>query len=72
MIMDFITFINDSGNSNESHDDALKYGVGFVILTIFCGASYIHYFYTGSVYGMKVRVAISSLVYRKVSVNAFK
>ncbi|XP_031637635.1 multidrug resistance-associated protein 4-like, partial [Contarinia nasturtii] len=53
------------GNSVESNDDALNYGIGFVILTVFCGASYMHLFFYDNVSGMKVRVAISSLLYRK-------
>lgn len=49
-----------------SRDDALKYGTIIFIITIVAGVIMLHYFFLGFVYGMRVRVAMCSLIYRKV------
>lgn len=49
-----------------TRDDALKHGTAIFIITVVSGISYLHYSYLGYCSGMKVRVAVSSLVYRKV------
>lgn len=55
-----------SKNSNVSRDDALKYGTAIFIITISFGISVLHYFYFAFYYGARLRVAVCSLIYRKV------
>lgn len=50
-----------------SQNDALKYGTSVLIITIVAGIILLHYMFLGFCYGMRVRVAICSLVYRKVT-----
>lgn len=53
-------------NSEMSQDDALKYGTTIFVITILAGIVLLHYFFLGFCYGMRVRVAMCSLIYRKV------
>lgn len=63
-----IAFNDYSENSGVSRDDAIKYGAAFVVLTVFYGITLLHYLFCGLHYSMKIRVAISSLIYRKVCI----
>lgn len=56
-------FRENSGNHREG---AIKYGLYVLILTICYGVGFLHYFYYGAYYAMKIRIALSSLIYRKV------
>lgn len=56
-----------SKNSEISQDDALTYGTAILVITIFSGICLLHYFYFGFYYGTRVRVAVCSLIYRKVN-----
>lgn len=58
--------VNSSKNHRVSRDDALKYGTAIFIITISSGISVLHYFYFSSYFGTRVRVAVTSLIYRKV------
>lgn len=49
-----------------SRDDALKYGTAIYIISVMSGVALLHYFFFGFCIGMKLRVAVCSLVYRKV------
>lgn len=51
-----------------TRDDALIYGTSIFVITIFAGICLLHYFFLGFCYGMRVRVAMCSLIYRKVSI----
>lgn len=49
-----------------SHTDALRYAAGIVTLSLIGGLGVNHYFMLGFYNGMKVRVAVCSLIYKKV------
>lgn len=49
-----------------SQNEALKYGTTIFVITIVAGIIMLHYFFLGFCYGMRVRVAMCSLIYRKV------
>lgn len=55
-------------NSDVSRDEAIKYASYFFALTIFYGIAMLHFSFNGFYYAMRVRVALSSVIYRKVSV----
>lgn len=57
--------------SNVTHSDALKYASGMVILNALGAITINQLFITGYHNGMKVRVAVCSLIYRKVSLFVF-
>lgn len=57
---------NCSKGSEMSQSDALWYGSAIVGLSISSGIGLLHYFYFGYYYGMRVRVAVCNLIYRKV------
>lgn len=59
-------FSGYSKNSQVTQNDALKYGTAICLITIFSGIGLLHYFYFGFYYGTRVRVAVTSLIYRKV------
>lgn len=58
-----------SKDSDMSRDDALKYGTAIYIISVMSGVALLHYFFFGFCIGMKLRVAVCSLVYRKVWKN---
>lgn len=49
-----------------SRDDAQTYGIAIFALTMSGGMGFLHYYYYGSYYALKIRVALSSLIFRKV------
>ncbi|XP_031635983.1 multidrug resistance-associated protein 4-like [Contarinia nasturtii] len=51
--------------SEMKREDALIYGTAIFVITIFAGISLLHYFFLGYCYGMRVRVSMCSLIYRK-------
>lgn len=55
-----------SKNSEISQNDALISGSSIFVITIVSGIALLHYFYFGFYYGMRVRIATTSLIYRKV------
>lgn len=55
-------------NSNISHSDAILYASGMVILNGMGALTINQLFMSGYHNGMKVRVAICSLIYRKVNI----
>lgn len=52
-----------------SKDEALQYGTSIFVITVVAGIIMLHYFFLGFCYGMRVRVAMCSLIYRKVNCN---
>ncbi|XP_031631875.1 multidrug resistance-associated protein 4-like isoform X2 [Contarinia nasturtii] len=52
-------------NSDVSRDDATKYGIGLFILSMSSEFGFLHYYFNGFRYGMRIRIALSSLIYRK-------
>ncbi|XP_031639826.1 multidrug resistance-associated protein 4-like, partial [Contarinia nasturtii] len=52
-------------NSDVTGDDALMYGSIFFVLTVCYGIALLHYLYRGMCCSMKLRVALSSIIYRK-------
>lgn len=53
-------------NTEISQNDALNSGTTIYIITIIAGIIMLHYYFLGYCYGMRVRVAMCSLIYRKV------
>ncbi|XP_055317503.1 probable multidrug resistance-associated protein lethal(2)03659 isoform X2 [Sitodiplosis mosellana] len=62
-IGEFVSYFRT--NSIQSRDDVLKYGTVIILLTIMSGLCYVHYYFYGRYYGMRIRVAVCSLIYRK-------
>ncbi|XP_031638154.1 multidrug resistance-associated protein 4-like, partial [Contarinia nasturtii] len=54
-----------SENSNISRDDAFIYGIVFFVNTLFYRVGMHNYLFQGLCCGMKFRVALSSIIYRK-------
>lgn len=52
-----------------SYDEALKYGTAICVIKIVSGIIYLHFLNLAFYYGMKIRVAVCSLIYRKVYQN---
>lgn len=44
----------------------MNYGLYLFVLTVCYGITLIHYYFRGHYYAMRVRVALSSIIYRKV------
>lgn len=55
-----------SKNSEMSQDEALLYGTSIFVITILTGVLTIHYLNVCPYYGLRIRVAVCSLIYRKV------
>lgn len=58
--------ISCSKDSVMAQDDALNYGTAIFVVTVVLGICAMHYTFLGSYYGTRIRVAICSLIYRKV------
>lgn len=58
--------ITCSKDSVMTQDDALNYGTSIFVMTVVLGIFAMHYTFLGSYYGTRIRVAICSLIYRKV------
>lgn len=56
-------------SSEISRAGAIKYGIAIFMLTVTYGVSFIHYFYYSEYYAMKIRVALTGVIYRKVCFN---
>ncbi|XP_031639334.1 probable multidrug resistance-associated protein lethal(2)03659, partial [Contarinia nasturtii] len=63
LLKGFLSYFRD--NSEVSFHEARNYGVGLFILSICTGIITFQYIYYRYYSGMKVRVAISSVIYRK-------
>lgn len=55
-----------SENSDVSRNEALIYGTCLFALMVCYGITLLHYLFKGMHYSMKIRVALSSVIYRKV------
>lgn len=53
-------------DSELSHESAVHYGTAIFLVTIVSGFALLHYFYYCINYAMQLRVAVCSLIYRKV------
>lgn len=56
-----------SKDSDMTQADALKYGSAICFMAAVPGIAYLHYFYLVFLNGVRIRVAVCSLIYRKVS-----
>lgn len=53
-------------NSESLKNDAMKWGVAIMVLTVSQGISSVHNIFYGQYCAMRARVAITDIVYRKV------
>lgn len=67
----YVVSFNSREDSDQSRDGAVRYGIYFFVLTVSYGITLIQYVYYGYYYAMRVRVALSSLIYRKVGYHIF-
>ncbi|KAJ6650180.1 Cystic fibrosis transmembrane conductance regulator [Pseudolycoriella hygida] len=54
-------------DGNMTHEDAVKYGIAIVAISVLLGLIQVHYYFNGRHYGMNIRTAICSLIYGKVT-----
>ncbi|KAG4079206.1 hypothetical protein HA402_004581, partial [Bradysia odoriphaga] len=61
----FLKYFNDTSTTDRRRDAFLP-GTAIIVITIISGISGMHYYFFGSYFGLKVCVAVSNLIYRKV------
>ncbi|XP_031625002.1 probable multidrug resistance-associated protein lethal(2)03659, partial [Contarinia nasturtii] len=53
-------------NSEVSRDNAIIYGVALFAFNVFSRVDFMHFYFNSFYYSMRIRIALSSLIYRKI------